>query len=272
MTSGVSWNELGLDPEVQRGAGDAARRAGLSSSRSSSGLDQRALDELSQRIGGSGRSNVAAAPITSSRSRGPLVRNRRQAQRPSGADDHRRAEPQGQGCSTARSTPARRDHGPQAMPEPSDLGSTKSSPEIAARQRMLDEAPARAPPASTYANLRPPDFSSLEQQLHNITRQIETLRHPSGSRTRCPDCVATLAASAAPSTRRCRAARSKRSRAKSTRSPSGSARGTGAGGDPSCLETIERGLARVHSALNEMTQRKASPVSTRGFRNSRQDQ
>ena len=65
MTSGVSWNEPGPNPEAQRGAGNAARRVGLSSGRSSSGSISARLEELSQRIGGLG-GGVAAAPVTPS--------------------------------------------------------------------------------------------------------------------------------------------------------------------------------------------------------------
>jgi len=188
------------------------------------------------------------------RSRRPLVRNRRQAQRPSGADDHRRRRATGpRGVRPARSNARARDHGPQGMPEPSDLGSTKSSPKLP-RARACSMRRRRAlRPRSTLRRTSGTRFSSLEQQLHNITRQIETLATRAASRTRCPDCVATLPhrprhrrGDAAPRAR-------KRCRAKSTRSPSGSARGTGRGGDPAVLETIEAGLARVHSALNEMT-------------------
>ena len=52
------------------------------------------------------------------------------------------AEPQGQGVFDRAFDAARRDHTPQGMPEPSDLGIDQVIAEIAARQRMLDEAPA----------------------------------------------------------------------------------------------------------------------------------
>src|SRR5258707_312228 len=140
MTSGVSWNEPGLNPEAQRGAGDAARRAGLSSGRSNSGSISARLEELSQRIGGLAGSNVAAAPITSSvrgaRLSETVARlNARLAQMPTGG-----AEPQGQGVFDRAFDAARRDHAPQAMLAPSDLGIDQVIAEIAARQRMLDEA------------------------------------------------------------------------------------------------------------------------------------
>ena len=93
MTSGVSWNELGANPEAQRGAGDAARRAGLSSGRerSGSGSISARLEELSHRIGGLGGDTGAAAPIASSVRGARLSEtvaklNARLAQMTSGAD------------------------------------------------------------------------------------------------------------------------------------------------------------------------------------------
>jgi len=257
MTSGVSWNEPGLNPEAQHGAGDAARRAGLSSGRSSSGSISARLEELSQRIGGQAGSNVAAAPITSSvrgaRLSDTVARlNARLAQMTAGG-----GEPQGEGVFDRAFDAARRNHAPQGMPEPSDLGLEQVIAEIAARQRMLDEAPAYAPttPAAQarYAEPAAPDFSSLEQQLHNITRQIETLRHPSGIEDALSALRSDLAAigRAIDEAMPRRALEALQSEVHALADRIGE--GYGRGGDPAVLETIERGLARVHGALNEMT-------------------
>ncbi|MGZ6253912.1 MAG: hypothetical protein ACXWM1_12690, partial [Candidatus Binataceae bacterium] len=255
MTSGVSWNEPGLNPEAQRGAGDAARRAGLSSGRSGS-ISAR-LEELSQRVGGLSGSNVAAAPIT------PTVRgarlsetvarlNARLAQMTAGG-----AEPQGHGVFDRAFDAGRRDHAPQGTREQSDPGIDQVIAEIAARQRMLDEAPTHAPAAPTAqardADPRAPDFSSLEQQLHNITRQIETLRHPCGIEDALSGLRSDLAAigRAIDEAMPRRALEALQSEVHALADRIGE--GYGRGGDPAVLETIERGLARVHSALNEMT-------------------
>jgi localization factor PodJL len=254
MTSGVSWNEL----EAQRGAGDAAPRAGLSFGRErpGSGSISARLEELSQRIGGLGGS-VAAGPITSSvrgaRLSETVARlNARLAQMTTGG-----AEPQGQGVFDRAFGAAPRDHAPQALPEPSELGIDQVIAEIAARQRMLDEAPAHAPSAPAaqphYAEAPAPDFSSLEQQLHNITRQIETLRHPCG----IEDALAGLRTDLADIGRAINEAMPRRALEALQHEVHALAdrigEGYGRGGDPAVLETIERGLARVHSTLNEMT-------------------
>src|SRR5882762_3360433 len=171
MTSNVSWNEPGLNPEAQHGAGDAARRAALSSGRSGSGSISARLEELSQRIGGLG--GGAAAPMTSSVRGARLSEtvaklNARLAQMTTSDP-----EPQGQGVFDRAFDAAPRNREPQGMPEPSEPGIDQVIAEIAARQRLLDEAPAHAPAAQArHAEPPAPDFSSLEQQLQNITRQI----------------------------------------------------------------------------------------------------
>jgi localization factor PodJL len=255
MTSGVSWNEPGLNPEAQRGAGDAARRAGLSSGRSGSGSISARLEELSQRIGG--LSNVAAAPIASSVRGARLSEtvaklNARLAQMTTSD-----TEPQDQGVFDRAFDAAPRDRASQGMPEPSELGIDQVIAEIAARQRLLDEAPAHAPAApvapARHAEPAAPDFSSLEQQLQNITRQIETLRRPCG----IEDALAALRTDLAGIGRAIdeamprRALEALQSEVHALADRIGD--GYGRGGDPAVLETIERGLARVHSALNEMT-------------------
>jgi localization factor PodJL len=253
MTSGVSWNEPGLNPEAQRGAGDAARRAGLSSGWPSSGSISARLDELSQRIGGLG-SSAAAAPIASSvrgaRLSETVARlNARLAQMTTSD-----AEPQGQGVFDRAFDTAPRDHRPQGTLEPSDLGIDQVIAEIAARQRMLDEAPAHAQAAQArYAEPPAPDFSSLEQQLQNITRQIETLRHPCGIEDALTGLRTDLAAigRAIDEAMPRRALEALQSEVHALADRIGD--GYGRGGDPAVLETIERGLARVHSALNDMT-------------------
>jgi localization factor PodJL len=246
MTSGALWNELGANPEAQRGAGDAARRGGLSSGRerSSPGSISARLEELSHRIGGLGGDTGAAAPIASSvrgaRLSDTVARlNARLAQMNSGAGLAGQAE---------------LDRAQQSAPEPSELGIDQVIAEIAARQRMLDEAPAYAPAAQPRQAEPPaPDFSSLEQQLHNITRQIETLRHPCGIEDALAGLRGDLAAigRAIDEAMPRRALEALQSEVHALADRIGE--GYGRGGDPAVLETIERGLARVHSALNEMT-------------------
>jgi localization factor PodJL len=250
MTSGVSWNELGANPEAQRGASDGARRAGLSSGRERSGSISARLEELSHRIGGLGGDTGAAAPIASSvrgaRLSETVARlNARLAQMSGGA------EPPGQGVLDRAFDVAPRDRAPQSA---SELGIDQVIAEIAARQRMLDEAPAHAPAAQArHAEPRAPDFSSLEQQLHNITRQIETLRHPCG----IEDALAGLRSDLAAIARAIdeamprRALEALQSEVHALADRIGE--GYGRGGDPAALETIERGLAGVHSALNQLT-------------------
>jgi localization factor PodJL len=255
MTSGVSWNELGANPEAQRGAGDAARRAGLSSGRerSGSGSISARLEELSHRIGGLGGDTGAAAPIASSVRGARLSEtvaklNARLAQMSSGA------ELPGQGVLDHAFDAAPRDRAQQSTPEPSELGIDQVIAEIAARQRMLDTAPAHAPATQArYAEPPAPDFSSLEQQLHNITRQIETLRHPCGIEDALAGLRSDLAAigRAIDEAMPRRALEALQSEVHALADRIGE--GYGRGGDPAVLETIERGLARVHSALNEMT-------------------
>ena len=108
--------------------------------------------------------------------------------------------------------------------------------EIAARQNELDGPPPRqmpprnappmapaAPPMAAYAPPPAPpapagpDFSSLERHLLKITSQIEALQRPDHSSNRSPRSAANSPKFAPPSPRRCRAARSNRSRTKSAR-------------------------------------------------------
>src|SRR4051794_2454863 len=115
MTSGVSWNEPGLDPEAQRGAGDAARRAGQSSSRSGSGSVSARLEELSERIGGLG-GGLAAAPIASSvrgaRLSETVAKLNARLTRMTAGDP----EPQGQGVFDRAFDAVPRDRAPSGMP------------------------------------------------------------------------------------------------------------------------------------------------------------
>src|SRR5438552_10609390 len=118
---------------------------------------------------------------------------------------------------------------------------------------MLDEAPAAPAAQGRHAEPPAPDFASLEQQLHNITRQIETLRHPSG----IEDALAGLRTDLADIGRAINEAMPRRALEALQSEVHALAdrigEGYGRGGDPAVLETIERGLARVHSTLNEMT-------------------
>src|SRR5882757_6547904 len=108
MTSGVSWNEPEFSPQAQRGAGEAARRAGLSNSISAR------LEELSQRIGGMG----AAAPVASS------VRGARLSETVAKLNARLEQMTTGDGASPGQGAfeAAPRSRAPQSAPEPFEPG------------------------------------------------------------------------------------------------------------------------------------------------------
>src|SRR3954451_18558839 len=256
MNSSVSWNAGGLSPELDQAAREAAHRAGMSVEdwlRSTFGdsavsnmrpqtgggpLGAR-LGELSQRFGHA--AEAATAPVSA---RGARLSD-------TVAKLNARLE-QMTAAPSAPPTPA-----PSLRPETSELEIDQVIAEIAARQRALDSAPAQTPaPAQTAAPSPTPtpaaDFSRLEQQLHDIAAQIESLRRPAD----IEGAIAALRTDLADIARAIHEALPRRS----LESLRGDVhllierinQGYGRGADPAALESIERGLAEVHQRLNAM--------------------
>ena len=237
MNSGASWNDGGLSPELYQAAREAARRAGMSVEewlRSTFGnsavasvrpaefrrarrAPRRALATIWSRRGGRARTVVGA--------RRAALRHRRQAQRTPRTDDH---EPPGAPASQAAATASRA----RAGRNPHELGIDQVIAEIAARQRALDAAPeqtrARCAAAAAAAHGRhprrclPPISRGSSGSFSTSPSRSRRCGGRPASRTRSPRCAPTSPTSRAPSTTRCRAARSKTCRATCTRSPSGS--------------------------------------------------
>jgi localization factor PodJL len=262
MTSGASWNERGLSPELYQAAREAARRAGMSvedwlkstfgdsagaSGERSPGPLSGRLGELSQRFdrsAGNEPSAPAATSVRGARLADTVAKlNARLEQLTSGrpADNTRHAAAE----------PPRRDDAPPTAPDNFDLGIDQAVAEIAARQRALEEVPAAA--AAAAAAPASADFASLERQLHHITAQIETLRHPSA----IEDAVTALRADLAGIAHAINEAMPRRALESLQNDVHALAEridhGHGRGADPSALDAIERGLADVHARLNAMT-------------------
>jgi localization factor PodJL len=284
MTSGVSWNETGMSPELREVANEAARRSGLT------------VDEwMKAAIAGSAaRSGVSPQPVggTSPADQGDRLADRleRIAHRGSHgaaapAPDMRQTAPKASHGladavaklnerldqmtvrvgARASERPSSIDHAlgalrpdrtlPAASPEAS-LGLDRAVAEIAARQRALDEAPApmaAEPMPAVSAPPTAPDFSGLERHLQHITTQIETLRHPCGAEQAIAGLrlelngIARAIENALPG--HALAALQSEVRALSERLD----RDHGRQADSSALVAIERGLADVRAALNAMT-------------------
>jgi localization factor PodJL len=246
MTSGASWNERGLSPELYQAAREAARRAGMS------------IDAWLDSTFGNAAGAAASKPGSAADPAGLSVRgarlsdtvaklNARLEQLTVPADSNRRPEP------------ATRDRAPPLAPEPAEPGIDQVVAEIAARQRALEEAPAASAAASAAAWQSPEpapagaDFASLERQLSHITAQIETLRRPCG----VEDAVVALRSDLAEVARAVNEALPRRAlealqddvHALAERIENG----YGGGADPSALQGIEQRLSQVHEAINQMT-------------------
>jgi localization factor PodJL len=272
MTSGVSWDEPGLSPELYQAAREAARSAGMSvedwlkltfgdsapagakpQGGSGSGSISGRLEELSHRIGRPPGESAPAAPnastVRGARLSDTVARlNARLEQLTSG-----RAAP----AETAKpATPPRRDPSPPSAPESFDRNIDEVVAEIAARQRALDAAP-EAAPASIDSEAPPalsaPDLTSLERQLTRITEQIESLRRPCALGDSLEELRSDLAhiGRAIDEAMPRRALETLHDDVHALAERIGA--GYGRGGDPSALENIEHGLAQVHAALNSMT-------------------
>jgi localization factor PodJL len=249
MTSGASWNDHGLSPELYQAAQEAARRAGMSvdqwlnttfgqsPARAASGPVSGRLDELSRRMGSSASADAAPGGnrLTETVSRLNARLEQLTADRPATAPAHTSAPPLA------------------PMREP---GVDDFIAEIAARQRALESAaiPAASPaqPQAAAATVGA-DFASLERQLSHITAQIETLRRPSGVEESVSALRADLSEIAGAIhealPRRALEALQDDVHALAQRIDQSVGRGT----DPSALENIENRLAQIDTALNQMT-------------------
>jgi len=157
MKFGVSWRVKGVRPEARESAEQAARRAGMSLG-----------DWLNSAITlQAGQTGVQAPPLADSGFHGGNVAA---------------ADPGPEAYAPKRS---RYEPDPSAVPEAApEIPSAQLPPtieravsEIAARQRTLQaKPPRRQPPAEPPAPT--PYLSALEEQLRNLTNQIETLRKP----------------------------------------------------------------------------------------------
>jgi localization factor PodJL len=245
MTSGASWNERGLSPELYQAAREAARRAGMS-------IDDWLDSTFGSAPGATGgkphgtASDAASLSVRGARLTDTVAKlNARLEQLTPPADGSRGPEPKG------------RDRAPPLAPEPLEPGIDQVVAEIAARQRALDETPA-APaaawePPQTAAPAHGADFSSLERQLAHITAQIETLRRPCG----VEDAVAALRGDLAEVARAVNEALPRRALEALQDDVHALAEriehGYGGGADPSALQGIEHRLSQVHAAIEQMT-------------------
>src|SRR5437868_13654233 len=147
MTSGASWNEGGLSPELYQAAREAAHRAGMSVEEwlrstfgdsaatagvrpATEGSISARLGELSQRFGHAGGADAEPAQSV----RGARL-----------ADTVAKLNARLEQLTAARPSPDdtnSHDRAPPIAPEPPDLGIDQAIAEIAARQRALESAPA----------------------------------------------------------------------------------------------------------------------------------
>ena len=255
MNSGAAYDR-GLSPELYQAAREAARRAGMSVEEWLSATFGKAAVASAGRsyAGAPGRRFEAApeAPQRGERLSDTVAKlNARLEQLTATLDSPL----------PAAAAPGPR-HSPPLAPEEPSLDQVIA--EIAARQRALDEAP--LPPSPVAAAAAEParlrdrdepaprvDLSGLEQQLKDISAQIETLRRPCAAE----ETVTALRAELAEVARAVNEALPRRAleglqadmQALATRIE----RGYGRGVDPSALENIERRLAEVNDRLNAMT-------------------
>jgi localization factor PodJL len=251
MTSGASWNDHGLSPELYQAAQEAARRAGMSvdqwlnttfgqtPARAAAGPVSSRLDELSRRMG-----SPAPVETTDTSQRGARL-----------TDTVARLNARLEQFTTDRPPGAPRE--PAAPPlAPAEPRVDDIIAEIAARQRALEEAPlpaaSPAKPQAAAATVGA-DFASLERQLTHITAQIETLRRPCGVEESVTALRADLSEIAGAIhealPRRTLEALRDDVHALAQRVDQSIGRGT----DPSALQNIEHRLAQIDAALNQMT-------------------
>ena len=247
MTSGASWNDRGLSPELYEAAREAARRAGMSV--------EEWLDSTFGNVPGApparhpSRPDPKPASLRGARLTDTVARlNARLEQLTTGAHAGARrsaAEP------VARDRPLRS----RRTLEPGIdqvLARDRRAPARARRgadARAGGRLAARASPRRTAPGFRAASNGSSATS----PRRSRRCGGRAASRTRSRRCAPISPTSRAPSTRRCRAARWKGCRPTCTRSPSGSSSGYGGGADPSALHGIEHRLEQMHAALNQMT-------------------
>jgi localization factor PodJL len=261
MTSGASWNERGLSPELHEAAREAARRAGMSvdawldltfgkvastpaapAQRCAAGGRR---EEFTRRADSAGVSAAEAPSLRGARLTDTVAKlNARLEQLTSGRAHAESRAPE----------PPTRDYAPPLAPESAEPSLDQVIAEIAARQRALDEpAPAAAWQPPEAATIPSADFASLERQLGHITAQLETLRRPCG----VEDSVAGLRADLSEIARAINEALPRRALEALQDDVHALAerieRGYGGGADPAKLEGIEHRLTQIDAALSRMT-------------------
>lgn len=228
MRFGFSWRVKGVRPEARESAEQAARRAGMS-------LGDWLNSAIVQQAGQTG---VQAPPLADTGFLG---------------GDYAAAGPAPQAYAPKRS---RCEPEPSAVPEAApETPSVQLPPsieravsEIAARQRTLQAKPPRRQPPAAEPPAPMPYLSALEEQLRNLTNQIETLRKPgveaaiNALRTELGEIGRTLS-DAMP--RRALEAIEQQIRGLDRRI----ADGRQAGFDAAALSGIERGLAEIRDAM-----------------------
>ena len=239
MTSGASWNERGLSPELYEAAREAARRAGMSV--------EEWLDFDLRRPDARAPGRPAETPA---RARGARLTD-------TVAKLNARLE------QLSERTCARREPGRagRARPRPSDRARARSNPASIRCWR-------RSPPASARSKRRPPrrpQPGSARARPTRGFRKPRTAAHPHHGADR--DVAPAVrrrgfGRGAARRSRRDRARRQRRAAAPRARKPAGRhagarrahrARAMAAAPTPSALQGIEHRLSQMHAALNQMT-------------------
>jgi localization factor PodJL len=181
MKFGVPWSVKKIRPEAREIAEQAARRSGLSLA---DWLNSVILQQA-------GQAGVASPPLTDDAFHGGELEavNHRLDRLSQRIDQLTRTGPADYGPKHSRESEQLPVAAPLAAP---DMPNVQMPPsldralaEIAARQRTLSgraSPPRRQPPVASEAPLQPAlpaqNLSGLEEQLRNITNQIETLRKP----------------------------------------------------------------------------------------------
>ena len=194
MKLGVPWSVKGIRPEARETAKEAARRSGMSlgewlnaviiNSAGQEGVDPSAIDGDE---GGYGSDEIATVHARLDDLTRRIDRHTRSG--PEAYAPRRRPGPEQSAEFIGRLDQFTGAVKPAAPAGTWSAGLDRAVAEIAARQRALNgETPLQVaqqvaqqtvpPPDSARVPLPAQDLSGLEQQLRNITNQIETLRRP----------------------------------------------------------------------------------------------